>query len=1302
MGNRRTVWVAALMLLALLLALVAPGILQRARGAELDPGPVPDLNTWITDGEVYSITSTPATTYLGGEFNLAGPNTGRGVPLDADTGEPLTAYPRVDYSVYTGIPDGSGGWYIGGVFTMVGGVERECIARILADGTLDPDWNPGANSTVASLALSQDGSTLYAGGFFTTIGGLPRNHIAALDASTGEVTGWNPDAGSVVRQLAVSGDSIYAGGQFTTMGGLSRSRLAKIGTSGTVDPDWDPGADNLVWTLTVSGSTVYAGGSFTSIGGEPRNRIAAIDASTGTPTPWNPDASSDVRSLALSGDGTSIYAGGQFTFIGGEQRNRIAAIDTSTGTPTPWDPDANADVTVLAPSGDIIYAGGDFTSIGGEPRNRIAAIDTATGAATPWDPVASETVRSLAVYGSTVYAGGSFTFIGGEQRNNIAAIDRASGTLTDWNPDSDGRVLALTASEDGSTIYAGGHFASIGEAERNNIAAIEASGPGRATGWNPGASSLVWALRVSGSTVYAGGTFTSIGEEPRNCIAAIDSSTGTATPWDPNADSAVLSLAFSDDGSVIYAGGDFTSIGGEPRNRIAAIDTATGAATPWDPGADNLVWTLVVSSSTVYAGGDFTSIGEEPRSHMAAIDAATGAPTDWDPGANKAVLALAVPGDGSTVYAGGKFSSIGVESPEWRNRIAAIDAATGALTDWDPGATGWVYSLEISGSTIHVGGDYDQIGNRSCSGLSRFHTPTYAVLADVNPPGSGHVTGAGTYTRGEAAALGAVPGAGYSFSNWSEDGSVVSTDNPYRFEAVSDRNLTANFACLPPLITSVTPSSGPPGTVVTVAGKDFGADRGESTVMFNDVPAGEYRSWSDTRIEVVVPGGASTGPVVVRARGVSSNNDKNFTVCTPTWYLAEGTNAWGFSTYITIANPNNAQLTARLTYMDPNPESGSGVVGTRNVTLPPLSQTTVSSQPDIGNVDFSTKVECLQGKSIAVDRTMFWTGEGALSPEGHSSIGTTTPSETWYLPEGSSAWGFETWTCIQNPNPADAQVRLTYMTEGGTPEEFDRTVPAHCRASFSMASDIGAADASIQVESDMPVVAERSMYRNNRREGSCSIGATAPAADFYLAEGTTAWGFTTYVCVQNPSDSEAEVTLTYMTPGGAVPQAPFKMAANSRKTVKVNEAAGMWPTDLSTMVHSDRPIIAERAMYWDSGTGEACHASIGLDSAHMSFLLPDGQTSNGFETYTCVQNPNPGAVTVRVTYLLEGGGSPVSFTDEIPKNSRKTYNMADRGVAGRASVMVESLDGGRPVIAERAMYWNSRGAGTCTIGGYPK
>jgi len=139
-------------------------------------------------------------------------------------------------------------------------------------------------------------------------------------------------------------------------------------------------------------------------------------------------------------------------------------------------------------------------------------------------------------------------------------------------------------------------------------------------------------------------------------------------------------------------------------------------------------------------------------------------------------------------------------------------------------------------------------------------------------------------------------------------------------------------------------------------------------------------------------------------------------------------------------------------------------------------------------------------------------------------------------------------------------------------------------------------------------------------------------------------------------------------------------------------------TDVSTKVHGDKPIIAERAMYWNNGTGEACHDSIGMASAHSIFYLPDGETSQGRETWTLVQNPNSSPVSIEIDYLTPSG-QVIPINDTVAANSRKTYFMAD-AVSGRAAIMVTSQTSGKPIMVERAMYWNSRGAGTDTIGGY--
>ena len=73
-----------------------------------------------------------------------------------------------------------------------------------------------------------------------------------------------------------------------------------------------------------------------------------------------------------------------------------------------------------------------------------------------------------------------------------------------------------------------------------------------------------------------------------------------------------------------------------------------------------------------------------------------------------------------------------------------------------------------------------------------------------------------------------------------------------------------------PSLTSLSPTSGPVGTSVTITGANFGATKGTSTVTFNGTTA-TPTSWSATSIVVPVPAGATTGNVVVTVGGVASN-----------------------------------------------------------------------------------------------------------------------------------------------------------------------------------------------------------------------------------------------------------------------------------------------------------------------------------------------------------------------------------------------------------------------------------------------
>ncbi len=69
------------------------------------------------------------------------------------------------------------------------------------------------------------------------------------------------------------------------------------------------------------------------------------------------------------------------------------------------------------------------------------------------------------------------------------------------------------------------------------------------------------------------------------------------------------------------------------------------------------------------------------------------------------------------------------------------------------------------------------------------------------------------------------------------------------------------FVYAVPVITMLSPVSGPPGTLVTVSGSGFGSTTG--TVTFNGV-ASSIMSWSDTQVVATAPSGsAGSGPVVV-------------------------------------------------------------------------------------------------------------------------------------------------------------------------------------------------------------------------------------------------------------------------------------------------------------------------------------------------------------------------------------------------------------------------------------------------------
>ncbi|HEX7516836.1 MAG TPA: hypothetical protein VF345_06060 [Chthoniobacterales bacterium] len=393
------------------------------RGSATD-GSVPPNNTYVTDGGVNAVVRSGNTIYIGGLFNRVGPRTGPGVEF-ALNGSQNLGLPEVSGgtdTVNAVASDGSGGWYIGGLFTHVGGVARRNIAHIRADHSVDPAFDPNANDAIHALAVSVDGLTVYAGGLFTSIGGKTRNRIAGLNAANGTATAFNPNADAGIEALAISGSIVYAGGNFTSIGGQPRNNIAALNAGdGTATLTFNPNASGTISALAISGSELYVGGSFATIGGQQRNNIAALTlggALDGTPTSFDPNASyfgcsacAGVFAIVVSS--STVYAAGLFDTIGGQPRTHLAGLDPTSGTATAFTPNPNSNISglVVTVDGLTVYVGGGFRTIGGQPRNYLAALNAADGSATTFNPNPNNSVQAIGVSSSAVYVGGFFSSI---------------------------------------------------------------------------------------------------------------------------------------------------------------------------------------------------------------------------------------------------------------------------------------------------------------------------------------------------------------------------------------------------------------------------------------------------------------------------------------------------------------------------------------------------------------------------------------------------------------------------------------------------------------------------------------------------------------------------------------------------------------------------------------------------------------------------------------------------------------------------------------------------------------------------
>lgn len=669
-----------------------------------------DPNAVGVDGTVRYFAERHGRIYLSGGVQAVGTQTAPFVELDLATGSRLASLPVPNGEVHAMVSDGAGGWFIGGTFTAVGSVPRSYLAHLLADGTVDPGWNPEPSLTVRALALTN--GTLYVGGEFGGMGTGLRSRLAAVDAATGQVLGWNPGANGTVHGLTVNGDVVYAVGEFTAVAGSTRLRAAAISrTSGSVT-GWLADASASVFCVAVRDGTVWIGGSFSTVNGTARSKVAGISELGGLSS-VQPEAFGNVSSLAVSDD---------IVFVAWSGPMRATRI--STGQPLSWNLTVTSSSVVhsFAINGTTLYVAGTFTTFAGQNRSGLAAVDLNSGMLTPWSPNVNGSVEVLSESAGRLAALGHFGLISLVARPGVGAIDAFTGELTSWMPQGAGAGGAI-AVDDFAVYLFMQRFPGPAVVAAFSAADGSQLWETAVTGSNGGATQ-VDAMAVKDGSLYIAGNFLAVTGFARNGLALLDAGTGalslTWTP-SPGSGSARGLCVF---GNTLYVAGAFTTIAGFERPGLAAFDATTGILSAWTPSP-----TPPGGFTSISASAEAVCANQANVLHM--YSAAASATRLWTRQVNEGNTAVWYTLLGDTLLTGANWSIGG----QYRGGLA-LDVFTNQDRDWIPeGSTGtrcWAW-LPMSGR-IYVGGEFSDglLPYRGpVTGLGVYQCPTPASPVDL-------------------------------------------------------------------------------------------------------------------------------------------------------------------------------------------------------------------------------------------------------------------------------------------------------------------------------------------------------------------------------------------------------------------------------------------------------------------------------------------------------------------------------------------------------------------------------------------
>lgn len=608
--------------------------------------------------------------------------------------------------------------YLGGDFRYIGLSTGQFASLDRTTGAVEA-FAPTITGGAVHAIIDDGRGGFFVGGAFRAVDGAPVRGLVRLAPDGTFDPGFRADVNGTVRALVLHQGRLFVAGTFREVSGSQRTHVAALDPLTGAVLDWSAKVEGFahaeggVDAVAASGDSVFLGGFFSKVGGKSRTGLAAVDSNDGEVRDWKADLPDvyfeSVRSLAIFEE--TLFVGGTFSQVAGKPRSNAAAVKLDSGELLDWAPEPNGPVFVLAARGDLVILGGDFTEVGGEARTHLAAVLASSGTPSPWAPkiarssatgvVTGAPVMTLAIGANTVHVAGTFQAVGVQHRLRVAEIDLETGLPTGWSPGASGNVGAVRVS--GDRVLIGGSFDSAGGMNRSRLAAIEVES-GRVTPWAPAADGRVSSLTIQGDAVYFGGAFTHVDGISRARAAAVHRSSGALLDWKPDVDRSVDAVV--SDGNRVFLGGEFEKVSGQARRGLAVVDADSGNLLPLRFDTDAAVEALAIADGRLFLAGDFKSVDGQRRSKLAAIDLGQGRVSEWNPSIPEYLRWPAIAVGQTEIFYAGREVGDDTVGP---SRILVFDPETGARRPWSHTAFGGVNIMAFDGAHVYVGGWFDSM-----------------------------------------------------------------------------------------------------------------------------------------------------------------------------------------------------------------------------------------------------------------------------------------------------------------------------------------------------------------------------------------------------------------------------------------------------------------------------------------------------------------------------------------------------------------------------------------------------------------